>query len=356
MDLVITRTVYKVSDFLSWQRSKSLVLSPSFQRRAVWPAAAKSFLLDTVLQGLPMPIIFLREQTNLDTLEPYREVVDGQQRLRTLLTYIAPEHLKDYNEITDFFTIKKNHNETLANKAFSQLPNDIKRKILSYEFSVHVLPPETEDREVLQIFARMNATGIKLNNQELRNAKFFGVFKTLVYNLAYSQLSRWREWKIFSEGEIARMSEVEETSDLIMTMLSGVRGKTQSGLDNTYQKYDNEFADSEEIARRFYITMDTISDTIGDKIYSTALSRRPVFHTLFSFYYDLLFGLNSGLDKAAAKPFPKKAAVAVLEVATAIVQENVLDEEIAKVLRSDTTSNQSRTTRLVFFQSKYADA
>ena len=69
MQINITKTVYKVSDFLSWQRADSLSLSPSFQRRSVWPIAAKSFLIDTVVRGLPMPIIILREQTNLDTLE-----------------------------------------------------------------------------------------------------------------------------------------------------------------------------------------------------------------------------------------------------------------------------------------------
>src|SRR5438045_2613534 len=72
----ITRTQYRVSDFLSWQRAKSLVLSPSFQRRPVWKTGAKSYLVDTVVRGLPMPIIFLREQkTDLESLEPKREVV-----------------------------------------------------------------------------------------------------------------------------------------------------------------------------------------------------------------------------------------------------------------------------------------
>ena len=56
------KTTYKVSDFLSWQRSKTLELRPSFQRRPVWQPGAKSYLLDTIIRGLPIPIIFLREQ------------------------------------------------------------------------------------------------------------------------------------------------------------------------------------------------------------------------------------------------------------------------------------------------------
>ena len=117
----IAKTVYKVSDFLSWQRSKSLVLSPSFQRRPVWLSGAKSYLIDTVVRGLPMPIIFLREQTDLQTLEPTREVVDGQQRLRTLIAFVEPNSLKDFNSDLDDFTIKKTHNSELSGKRFSEL-------------------------------------------------------------------------------------------------------------------------------------------------------------------------------------------------------------------------------------------
>jgi hypothetical protein len=82
----ITKTLYKVSDFLSWQKGESLVLSPYFQRRPLWSAGAKSYLMDTIVRGLPVPIIFLREQkTDLTRMEPKRQVVDGQQRIRTVL-------------------------------------------------------------------------------------------------------------------------------------------------------------------------------------------------------------------------------------------------------------------------------
>jgi hypothetical protein len=244
MQINITKTVYKVSDFLSWQRTASLSLSPSFQRRSVWPTAAKSFLIDTVVRGLPMPIIILREQTNLDTLEPLREVVDGQQRLRTLISFIEPELLRDFNSKRDSFVVTRTHNKEIAGKTFRQLSPEIRKNILGYDFSVHVLPSATEDRQVLQIFARMNATGVKLNDQELRNAEYYGEFKTLAYDLAYEQLNRWRAWKVFSEMEIARMTEVEETSDLMLLMLDGVRGKSQSALNRIFLREQRSLVDS----------------------------------------------------------------------------------------------------------------
>src|SRR5439155_22871656 len=103
---------------------------------------------------------------------------------------------------------------------------DVRQAILDYQFSVHILPASVDDREVLQIFARMNSTGLKLNSQELRNAAFFGEFKTSMYAIAAEQLQRWRTWRIFTEAQISRIGEIEITSDFAQLMISGLVGKT----------------------------------------------------------------------------------------------------------------------------------
>ena len=149
-------TQYKVSDFLSWQKAKTLVLSPSFQRRPVWKAVAKSLLIDTVARGLPMPPIFFREQrTSLSSFEPKREVVDGQQRIRTLISFINPSLLDDYKPERDAFDVLENHNNEIGGKKFSEFPPPLQQRMLDYEFGVHILPAEVSDKEVLQIFARI---------------------------------------------------------------------------------------------------------------------------------------------------------------------------------------------------------
>lgn len=86
--LNISRTQFTVGDFVSWMRNGELDLSPSFQRRPVWKKSAKSYLIDTIVRGLPTPIIFLRQITDTKKLTTKRQVVDGQQRIRTLLSFI----------------------------------------------------------------------------------------------------------------------------------------------------------------------------------------------------------------------------------------------------------------------------
>lgn len=351
--LSISKTVYKISDFLSWQRSGSLTLSPSFQRRPVWSVASKSYLLDSVIQGLPVPIIFLREKTDLKTLEPIREVVDGQQRLRTLLAFVEPASLgKDYNPIVDDFTIKKVHNKELANTKFSDFPASIKRQILNYEFSVHVLPSETEDREILQIFARMNSTGVKLNPQELRNAEYYGILKQLIYKLAYEQLERWRKWGVFSENNIARMEEVEETSDYIYMMLYGLSSKSQSQLDGFYKKFEDEFPHEKIITTRFRAVMDKIDEQLGSDLINTEFTRKAFAHTLFTFYYDLMYGINSKIDTRNASKVPNKARDAVLDASDRIGSGRI-SEELSKLIRGGTQALNNRQARLKFLQERF---
>lgn len=84
---------------------------------------------------------------------------------------------------------------------------NFKTDFLNYEFNVHILASNVDDRDVIQIFRRMNSTNYTLKKQELLNSQYFGEFKTSQYNLAAEQLERWRGWKTFTEDDIAKMQK-----------------------------------------------------------------------------------------------------------------------------------------------------
>jgi uncharacterized protein with ParB-like and HNH nuclease domain len=349
----IGKTMYKVHDFLTWQKNNGLILSPSFQRRPVWSKSAKSYLIDTIVKGLPIPIIFIREQTDIRTFEPTREVVDGQQRLRTLISFIRPELIKDYKD-TDEFYVLRSHNKEICDKAYRDLDSNIQKRILNYEFSVHILPSDTEDSEVLQIFARMNSTGVKLNSQELRNAKYFGLFKNNCYQLAYEYLNKWRDWEIFSENNIARMIEVEETSDLISMMLNRkIQGKSQSSLNNLYKEFDNEFQQEEEVKRRFRYVMEKIDSTIGKDLSNSEFSRRTLFTTLFTFYYMLMFKFSRIDERPKPRQLENNKVISAIKEASGRINIGNLNKELEKVLRGGTGNLESRKLRFDFLKNVY---
>jgi uncharacterized protein DUF262 len=346
----IGKTVYKVSDFVTWQKSNLLVLSPYFQRRPVWPPGAKSYLIDTIIRGLPVPIIFLREQkTDLKSLEHKREVVDGQQRLRTVLGFVSPSVLPNYDAKRDHFQLKRTHNRDLADKDYDQLPSEVRQKILDYEFSVHVLPSSTDDREILRIFSRLNSTGYKLNAQELRNAAYFGEFKTSMFELAAEQLDRWRRWEIFSEDGIARMQEVELTSEFAQFMFQAIVGKSQSRLDRLYKIKDSKYAERPEVGRRFRAVMDTIDDLIGMRLRETIFCKRAPFYALFATVYHASYKIGSKLKKTKPITLPKGLGGNLLRAGQRIAS-GLAPEKTLQALARRTTHPESRKVVIAYLR------
>jgi hypothetical protein len=291
----IQHTEFSIGDFVGWQSHGILKLNPNFQRRPVWKKGAKSYLIDTIVRGISMPIIFLRRlPVDLKTLQSQHEVVDGQQRLRTVFSYINPELLSDYRADRDEFKIDSVHNEELGGKSFPQLSKDVKQQILDYQLSVHVFPADTADGDILQVFARMNATGMKLNYQELRNAEWFGKFKTAAYELASEQLYRWRDsWRVFTPDQIARMDEVEFASEFMLLIMEGVLEKDKSTIDAFYRDFDESFPDEREVISRFRSTMDKIEELFSTKDIERLFRNRTMFYALFVAVHGLMFGLRS---------------------------------------------------------------
>jgi Protein of unknown function DUF262 len=313
------KTTYKVSDFIGWQRDKSLILNPNFQRRSVWKVKAKSYLIDTIIKGLPIPIIFLRDKTSsLETFSPLRDVVDGQQRLRTVIAFIAPGTLPDIDPERDMFKISKSHDKELAGKTFKELPSDIKTRILDYQFPVNVFPSDTDDREIYQIFARMNSSGYKLNQQELRNAVYFGEFKICVQTLATEQLNRWRDWKIFDSDKIARMNEVELSSELIIMMLNGVTEKSERVISGAYKKYDDDdsFTEIKDVMKRYRAMFD-IMDSHFSKEIPKVFFKRTLFYALFCAVYKKIYRYGADWSLSLGRDTPRHLSPATVN---AIIQ------------------------------------
>ncbi|MGH7239182.1 MAG: DUF262 domain-containing protein, partial [Candidatus Saccharimonadales bacterium] len=177
---------YSINDFVEWDKQKQLELNPIFQRRPVWSDKAKSYLMDTILRGKPIPKIFIRQKINVTTKTSTREVVDGQQRLRSILSFIK-----------DGFVVSRRQNADYGGMHFSQLPEEIQAQVLSYEISVDLLI-NLPDAEVLDIFSRLNSYAIVLNEQERINATHFGSFKILADELGRKYYDYWTKQGILT--------------------------------------------------------------------------------------------------------------------------------------------------------------
>ena len=284
---------YSVNDFREWKERDVLKLSPKFQRRRVWSEKAKSYLIDTVINGLPMPPIFIREKTDLSTKKTVREVIDGQQRLATILDYL-----------NDGFKVSKVHNEKYGGFYFSELPEEVQKEILEYSISTNVVLT-IEDKDVLGIFARLNTNTVPLNKNELWNAKYFGFFKQVVHSLAHEYYTFWIESKILSEQKITRMGDVDLTSELVIAILDGIQDRRV--IESYYKRYDEEFNNRIQVQERFKRTIDTIGEIYYELLPDSYFSRIPLFYSLFCVIYDLLYGLKGSTNKRKinASNYPK---------------------------------------------------
>ena len=283
-EIMIMRTfkprAFSISDLYDWynQSPTQLVLNPKFQRRAVWSPQSKSYLINTILLGLPLPIFFLRQNTDPKTKKTVREVVDGQQRLRAIFDFID-----------NGFQLRKAQNEEYGGRYFSELPPEVQSEFLSYELTVNVLV-DLDDKDVLDIFARLNSYGVKLNNQELINAKYFGYFKQLVYSLGFDFTKYWEINKLFTSANIMRMKEAEFVSELLVAMLEGIQDL--KSIDKFYAKYDEVFDNRLEIADRFAQTMDYIANLYDGNFSNTSYNSTPLFYSLFTAIYHLNYGVK----------------------------------------------------------------
>lgn len=269
---------YSINDFVEWDKQKQLELNPIFQRRPVWSDKAKSYLMDTILRGKPIPKIFIRQKINVTTKTSAREVVDGQQRLRTILSYIK-----------DGFVVSKRQNPAHGGVHFSQLPEDIQAQLLSYEVSVDLLI-NLPDAEVLDIFSRLNSYAIVLNEQERINATHFGSFKILADELGRKYYEYWTKQGILSSRNILRMQEVNLVADLLIAMREGIKSKKQ--IKKYYGQYEERFdADVSEIELRFDHSISMIGSLYPEGLSNTEFKRNHLFYSLFTAVAHCIYGL-----------------------------------------------------------------
>ena len=322
---------------------------PSYQRGYRWGPDEVTRLLDDVYTNgtknyCLQPVVVRRDGDRF-------ELIDGQQRLKTIFDFL-----------NDGFKISKVHNKEYGGLSYSELPDDVKRDFLKYPISA-ILLIDLDDNAVFDIFARLNTYSVKLNNQELLNSQFFGVYKQLVYRLAQEYRTFWIDSKLLSEKSISRMDDAKLVSDLLSVIVEQkITSNSFEQSKKLYSKFDDSFDDAETIEDRFKFTLDLFCKIYPENFSETAFSKAPLFYSTFI----ALYHLNYPVVAFGTTEYPvgekdiSKLRTALDEInnvanSTFELLTNPEDSAFVVTLKKNTTTPDVRYKRCTYIISKLQD-
>ncbi len=271
-------TSYHISKFRDWYNDNTLIIQPDFQRKSIWTEAAQISLIDTIFKDIPIPKLYLAIKVSSGSTK--MEIIDGQQRMTAILTFLDDNLvLKEPFFTGDFAGMSFKEIEKCSPKAVE--------KFLTSKVDVTELVNSTEE-ETRELFIRVNKYTKQLNSQEIRRVDFYGDFSKLCEDLA--EHSFFDEAKMFTTASRKRMKDVEYVSNLVILLMDGLQNKSDN-LDEFYIKYiEWDHAEKEKVIEAFNKILEEISILFDSEnpISKTRFRQKADFYSLFKCFSDLV--------------------------------------------------------------------
>jgi len=228
-------------------RNGQINLSPGFQRRSVWTTSDRRRLIQSIVDGYPLPSIFLYQRDHKGKL--IYDVIDGKQRLETILMFLGQGRFRrerfetrlDLGDGLDWYdwkSIQRYHPRLVA-------------AINAYK--IQTVEIRGELPQIIDLFVRINSTGKRLSSGEKRHAAFYdSPFLKTAEKLVTKFHRHLLRQKILTQAQIDRMKGVELFSELLMSVQNGGPINKKTSLDraigndsingNTLHRISNEVA------------------------------------------------------------------------------------------------------------------
>lgn len=208
--------VWPIKELIEKHEAGSINLNPPYQRNAVWTVKAQQSLVESILCGRAIPNFFL-----LDKEQGKFEMIDGQQRARTILAYWK-NLLVDHENLTFEQRLARCAQRNILRSAF-----------LDYALSVTVVSALDDNESIEDYYALLNSSGLRLNRPELKKAEYFTTnFLKLLLEIAADE--RLQNLKLFTTTSAARMNDVDFVSELVALIKFGLTDKKEK-VDELYE-------------------------------------------------------------------------------------------------------------------------
>ena len=187
-----------VQQLVTMVQDGEIDVAPVYQRQFRWKNPRRSALVESVFLGVPVPSLFMA--SNKDGTW---ELVDGVQRLSTLVQFAGPEAARLRLSLPDPLTVTDTRKlPALNGRQFSQLPDSVKLQFRTRPIKVITLSDKSDRRVRFDLFERLNTGGLELTKQEIRGCIYRGPFNQFLQELA-------RETDEFRS--VVRLTERQET-------------------------------------------------------------------------------------------------------------------------------------------------
>lgn len=228
------------------------ITKPEMQREFIWDSLKSSRLIESIILGLPIPPLFL-----LEIGKNKYEIIDGYQRLITLVNYVTGkpwyDNQKKVKKLASKLSSKLLLHE-IRGKTFQDLPEELKRTIKRSTIPLiefRQIVPENHNSKYL-IFERINTGSEKLNLMQIRKSLAYGVFIKSLYK--YAQQNE-KFLNLFSANAIKKDEHVE--AFLRVKVMSEIYYKKYSPSISGMKYILNEYCENHkniEIEEDFYIS------------------------------------------------------------------------------------------------------
>lgn len=265
-----------IKEISSMFEGASLIVDDTYQRRSVWSEKDKIRLVETVLLNLIIPVLFFwKADTDPETGASITHIVDGQQRIKAICSFINNEF-----KLKPQFLLDETAKEKYSNKYFRDLDAEDKKSFWNYQLMVIDIDPTATRNDIITMFNRLNLTDYNLNDQEKRNS-MSGEFAALARELSDAPI--WEERHLFTTTDVKRMKDVEFCASLILLYRKGIIDQTdQTALNQAYEELQSGYKDAENDKYAVFAAIDLLPQFfISDEV-TKFLKKKTQLYTLFS--------------------------------------------------------------------------
>jgi len=245
-------------------------LDPDYQRRHRWDNITSSKLIESLILNIPIPIIYLSYDIDVDTNEEGARysVIDGQQRLTAIVKFFENKFPLEGLDIL----------EDLEGCFYKDLPPFLLRRLEERTIKCLRIDSTVDPQVKYDIFERLNSGSVKLESHELRNAVLRGEFNTKCKELSKDENFRkllqipLEDAEYESNSKVKKMEDVELVLRFFALIEDNYKGykKTKDKQfkdflsDSLAEKNKLDKLEIEKYALVFKKTMKCIYDTFGD--------------------------------------------------------------------------------------------